>query len=162
GLDTRWIDTHKKLIDSCLERFKAECDRRDPGAHFKLICDFNPDNRPSAWEDIFVAAKLARYLREWRGDPDVLTVAWVHDETTRHSALPVLACSEIVLADAALGPPDKPRRAALGSVSRDGLNEEDRAPYERVVADRWSAVLIRKMYDPNLVVLKARDNDIGS
>src|SRR5262249_3949082 len=110
--------------------------------------------------DFYTADKLADYLLELK-DSGVLTVAWVHGETTRHSVLPVLACDEIVMADKALGTPTQPRHPALGRVAPPDkpLRDKERDIYDRIDAKRWSAAITRKMYDANLVVVKVREKD---
>ncbi len=162
ALDTRWIDTQKNFINNRVARFEKD---RPDGARFKLICDFNPDNRPAACEDYYACAKLADYLLELKNDPNkhVLTVAYVHDEVTRHSVLPVLACSEIVFADKPIGSGQRQRVPALGRVCPPGqqLRDQERTSYEKIVAGRWSAAIVQKMYDANLVVVKARDGAPG-
>jgi membrane-bound ClpP family serine protease len=160
GLNTGWIDTQKKLINNRLDRFETERsqNRRDPGARFKLVCDFNPDGQPSACDNFYAADYLADYLLELR-NRHVQTVAYVHDETTRHSVLPVLACNEIVMADRVLGTPTQPRYAALGRVATPEvpLTDKMRAAYEKIAAGRASAAVVRKMYDADLAVVKTRD-----
>jgi membrane-bound serine protease (ClpP class) len=154
ALDTRWIDSQKKAIDMRLARFDKE---RHESARFKLICDFNPDNHPSACDDFHACDKLADYLVELR-NRNVRTVAYIHDEVTRHSVLPVLACEEIVFADRPIGSGERQRVPALGRVSSPDreLREKERSSYEKIVAGRWAPVIVQKMYDSNLVVVKKR------
>ena len=154
ALDTRWIDSQKKAVDMRLARFDKE---RLEGARFKVLCDFNPDNHPSACEDFHACDKLADYLVELR-NRNVRTVAYVHDEVTRHSVLPVLACEEIVFADKPLGSGERQRVPALGRVCSPGreLRDKERSSYEKIVAGRWSPVLVQKMYDGKLIVVKKR------
>jgi membrane-bound ClpP family serine protease len=154
ALDTRWIEAHKKFILTRLKTFEEQ--RKDGSARFKVVCDFNPDGRPSACDDFYAADKLADFLLELdsRG---VRTIAYVHDETTRHSVLPVLACSQIVFADKPLGPPDKQRYPSLGRVASPDrpLRDKEREAYEKIASGRGrgSPALIRKMYDADLVVV---------
>ena len=63
ALDTGWVKTHRHFIDHRLARFEEEADK---GGRFKLICDFNPDNRPSACDDFYACDSLADYLLELR------------------------------------------------------------------------------------------------
>jgi membrane-bound ClpP family serine protease len=135
-----------------LKRFQAER-AADPGAAgvFYLICDFNPEGKPNASEDFGACLSLAKYLRELHKDPKqgVQTVAFVHGDVTRHAVLPVLACSEVVLST------DPPAR--LGKVAASGRALDDkveRFAYEDGAGDRLA--IIRKMYDPSVVLFKAR------
>jgi membrane-bound ClpP family serine protease len=157
ALNTLWIERQKKLIDNRLDRFEKDREKQEAKGVFKLICDFNPDNGPSACEDVEACVSLARYLVKLHRERGVKTVAWVHDQTTRHSVLPVLACSEIVMSNEP--GPDREYRAALGRVATTPLDEEDRGYYERIVPRRCSRVLIRKMYEPNLDVWKVKKRD---
>jgi hypothetical protein len=115
---------------------------------FHLVCDFNPDGRVNNSDDFGACLTLAEYLRELHKKQGVQTVAFVHGEVTRHAVLPVLACSEVVMSSE---PP-----ARLGKVSVPGrpLGKVERVAYEDGAGDRLA--LIRKMYDPAVVLFKAR------
>ncbi len=138
-----------------LKRFQASraADPRSAGV-FYLVCDFNPEGKPNASEDFGACLSLARCLRELHKDPNqaVQTVAFVHGEVTRHAVLPVLACSEVVMSS------DPPAR--LGRVTTGGRTLEDkveRVAYEDGAGDRLA--IVRKMYDPSVVLFKARPGD---
>ncbi|HEY7426549.1 MAG TPA: hypothetical protein VH682_20105, partial [Gemmataceae bacterium] len=134
-----------------LRRYEDERNR-DPKniGGFYLICDFNPDNRDNASDDFGACLTLARYLRDLQKKQGIQVVAYVHGKITRHAVLPVLACSEIVMSK------DPP--AALGKVAEGDrpLEELDREAYEKIPNKRYSPVLIRKMYDRKVEVIKAR------
>jgi membrane-bound ClpP family serine protease len=125
---------------------------RDPKntGGFYLLCDFNPDNRDNASEDFGACLTLARYLRDLQKKQGIQVVAYVHGKVTRHAVLPVLACSEIILSQ------DPPAR--LGKVT-DGdrpLEKLDREAYEQLANKRLPPVLVRKMYDRTVEVIKTR------
>ncbi len=126
---------------------------RDPKAagNFYLICDFNPDNRANASDDFGACLTLARSLRDLQKKQGVQVIAYVHGKVTRHAVLPVLACSEIILS--------KEPPAQFGKVSEAGkpLEELDHAAYEKIANKRYPSVLVRKMYDADIQVIKARD-----
>lgn len=136
-------------VDAPLKAFEARRreEKQDIGV-FKVVCDFNPDNQPNRSESFGACYELARRLRalEQRG---VRTIAYVHGDVSRHSVLPVLACSEVVLSNQPQGrlgpvvPADRP------------LDEPERKAYETIVGGRFPMVLIRKMYDPAVEVLQA-------
>jgi membrane-bound ClpP family serine protease len=134
-----------------LRRYEDERNR-DPKntGGFYLICDFNPDNRDNASDDFGACLTLARYLRDLQKKQGIQVIAYVHGKVTRHAVLPVLACSEIVMSK------DPP--AALGKVAEGErpLEELDREAYEKIPNKRYSSVLIRKMYDRKVEVIKAR------
>lgn len=125
---------------------------RDPKntGGFYLICDFNPDNRDNASDDFGACLTLARYLRDLQKKQGIQVVAYVHGKVTRHAVLPVLACSEIILSQ------DPPAR--LGKVTEGDrpLEKLDREAYEQLANKRLPPVLIRKMYDRTVEVIKTR------
>jgi membrane-bound ClpP family serine protease len=133
-----------------LRRYEDERNR-DPKntGSFYLICDFNPDNRANASDDFGACLTLARYLRDLQKE-GIQVVAYVHGKVTRHAVLPVLACSEIILSQ------DPPAR--LGKVVEGDrpLEKLDREAYEQLANNRLPPVLIRKMYDRTVEVVKTR------
>jgi len=135
-----------------LRRYEDECSRDPKGiGYFYLICDFNPDNRDNASEEPGACQTLARYLRDLQKKQGIQVLAFVHGNVTRHAVLPVLACSEILLSQQ---PP-----AHLGKVAdaQHPLERLDRLAYEDLANKRYPAVLVRKMYDASVEVLKGRD-----
>ncbi len=160
NLTTEWIEQRQKYIDGRLSNFEKD-PGRDPAAKgvFKLVCDFNPNNQASSCPDYYAAQKLADYLTGLRSR-DVLVIGFVHDEVTRHSVLPLLACSEIIVAPQGHGPEDKRRVPGFGRVNLDAakpLPPKQRDEYLDKARGRFSAALIQKMFDFNLVVVKVRD-----
>ena len=137
-----------------LERFEAAERDRDPKDRrvFKLVYDFNPEGKENSSKDFGSCYELAKYLRGLQERGGVRTVAFVHGLVTRHSVLPVLACSEVVFS----------RGAQLGDVSRDPgemLTQPERVAYEDVARGRYPALLVRKMYDRDLVVARGPRGD---
>lgn len=133
-----------------LKRFKAEGSRA--GGTFTVLCDFNPEGRVSECAEFGACYDLARYLRSLSGETKgVRTVAYVQGPVRKHSTLAVLACDEIVLA--------KKPDAGLGKVASSGhaLSPTERTAYEEITRNRFPAVIIRKMYDPTVDVVKAGD-----
>jgi membrane-bound serine protease (ClpP class) len=133
-------------------RYEAERNRDPKGVGtFYLLCDFNPDNRDNASDDPGACQTLARYLRDLRKEKGIQVIAFVHGKVTRHAVLPVLACSEIVMSQE---PP-----AQLGKVAdaQHPLERLDSLAYEEIPNKRYPSVLIRKMYDAGVEVIKGRD-----
>jgi membrane-bound serine protease (ClpP class) len=152
GITTESTNRLRTALYVPLKRFQAEraADPKAAGV-FYLVLDFNPDGKPNNSEDFGACLSLAEYLRELYKDSrqGVRTVAFVHGDVTRHAVLPVLACSEIVMSS------DPP--AHLGKVTAPGRTLErkvERVAYEDGAGDRLA--LIRKMYDPSVVLFKAR------
>jgi membrane-bound serine protease (ClpP class) len=135
-----------------LRRYEDERNRDPKGTGaFYLICDFNPDNRGNASDEPGACQTLARYLRDLQKKQGIQVVAFVHGSITRHAVLPVLACSEILMSQQ---PP-----AQLGKIADalHPLERLDRLAYDDIANKRYPAILIRKMYDAGIEVVKGRD-----
>ncbi len=135
-----------------LRRYEDERNRNPKNVGgFYLLCDFNPDNRANASDDFGACLTLARYLRDLQKKQGVQVIAFVHGKVTRHAVLPVLACSEIILS--------QEPSAQLGKIAEGDrpLEELDREAYDKLPSKRYPPVLIRKMYDKNVEVIKTRD-----
>jgi membrane-bound serine protease (ClpP class) len=137
-----------------LRRYEDERNR-DPKnvGSFYLLCDFNPDNRDNASDDFGACLTLARALRDLQKKQGVQVVAYVHGKVTRHAVLPLLACSEIILS--------KEPAAQFGKIAEPEkpLDELDREAYDKIPIKHYPAVLIHKMYDKNVEVIKTRQGD---
>jgi hypothetical protein len=117
------------------------------GGKFVLVCDFNPEGRRSDCDDFGACYELAKYIRKLQGDlKGIHTVAYVHGDVRRHSVLPVLACKEIIFSE----------NGRLGPVVAGGepLPDAEQAAYAFITRGRYSPVLVRKLYDPALEVVK--------
>ncbi len=134
-------------VDAPLKAFEARRKEQGTPGVFKIVFDFNPDGQPNRSDNFGACYELARRLRalEQRG---VRTIAYVHGEVSRHSVLPVLACSEIAFSRQPL--------AVLGPVAgmERGLEELERRAYETIPAGDYPRALIRKLYDPDVEVLQ--------
>lgn len=134
-----------------VEQTRPLAERRTP----RIVLDFNPDNHPSGTRDFGACYDLAKHLL---GLHDAVTIAFIRNEVTRHTVLPVLACKEIVMSE----------RGALGSVVPDAAqrlaeNDTVRVAYMEVIAARnLCPAVVLKMLDRDLVVLKARKLQGGS
>jgi membrane-bound ClpP family serine protease len=133
-----------------LRRYEAERQLDPAGVgEFHLICDFNAAGRDNASEDFGACLSLATAIDDLRKKQNVHVVAYLHGKVTRHAVLPVLACSEIIFSN------DPP--ATLGKVASADrpLRDVERFGYESIAGQRYPRVLIRKMYDPAVSVLKS-------
>jgi membrane-bound ClpP family serine protease len=150
-LTTEATNRLRNAIHGPVKRFEAQ---RAPGGKFVLVCDFNADGQPNASDDFEACLKLARYLRTLARD-GVETVAFVHGEVTRHSVLVALACDQIVMSTEPM--------ARLGKVADGGpaLDKVERLAYEEVTHKRFPPVLIHKMHDRDLVVIKVAPTEKG-
>jgi membrane-bound serine protease (ClpP class) len=126
---------------------------RDPknAGTFYLVCDFNPDQHENHSDDFGACLTLATALRDLQKKQGVHVLAYVHGKITRHAVLPVLACSEIILSS------DPP--ASLGKVTEPDrpLERLERLAYSEIPNPRFPSVFVRKMYDKDVAIVKARD-----
>jgi membrane-bound ClpP family serine protease len=144
-------DRLAQAIDKAFKRFQDER-KQDAGQDgtFRLICDFNPDSGNTNASDSFGACyELAKQLRDLQ-NKGIQTVAFLHGNVSRHSVLPALACSEIVMS--------KEPASSLGKVAEPGkpLDATERLAYELITRGRFPLALIHKMHDADLVVIKVR------
>ena len=114
---------------------------------FKLIIDFNPEGKAFTSE-FGPAYDLAQYLRLLKNRGSLSIFGWVHGEVQRHAVLPLLACDNIYYSkDAVVG-------GVIGE-SGEFLSNTIRTAYDEITAGRFAKVVIRKMYSPDLVIVKA-------
>jgi len=111
-----------------------------------VVIDFNPDSKPNRQTDFEACLKLSRVLVNL--DPaDVVTVGFIHGETSRFGILPVLACRELVFS----------KQGFLGPVSNNPaeLDANDRSRFEETAA-RMSRprVIARRLVDSGTIVVR--------
>ncbi|HLH28308.1 MAG TPA: hypothetical protein VKW77_05300, partial [Acidimicrobiales bacterium] len=141
-------DTAGRLREAITDALKRAEARRGQRV-FKVILDFNPENKANSSKDFGHCYEVAKLLRGLQGQ-GVRTVAFVHAKVTGHSVLPVLACSEIVFS----------KSGELGEIVRDpneSLAPAERLAYDDVTRSRRPLALVRKMYDRDLVVVRTPD-----
>jgi membrane-bound ClpP family serine protease len=109
-----------------------------------LVYDFNPEGRPGSTADYGPCRDLAEFLLD---NQDVSTVAFVHNDVTGHTVLPVLACKEIVMSSGArLGD-------ALKGQNRP-LRKDKLGFYEEVAGARGRCpAIVLKMVDKDVEVI---------
>ena len=142
------VNRVKEATGSAVRRFKAGAPADGAGRRvLKIVYDFNPDGR-GAGADFGPCHDLAAFLLEQH---DAHTVAFVRGKTTRHTVLPVLACRDIVLSEA----------ASLGDVRQDDDLSRPPSPtvlaaYREVIKDRRCPAVVLKMLDRDMEVVRAR------
>jgi len=151
-------DELDKKIDRPLVRFSREKRNAQKG-DFYLICDFNPDGAANSSDNFGACYQLFKKLRSLR-EKGIKVLAFIHGKVSHHSVLPVLACSEIMMSaspSAVLGPivdwsADQPRPEPKP------LDRAEQAAYAEVIEGRgFDELMIHKMYDRNLAVLKDKN-----
>src|SRR5262245_26756384 len=124
-----------------------------------IVFDFNPPKgQPSGTSEFDPCNALARYIKSLRAGlygESIKSVAFLRSEVTKHTVLPVLACSEIVMAN----DPEQKKVASLGDVGAEADQDPTmRTAYAEVadfVRDRGShRALVMRMIKPNLAVHK--------
>jgi hypothetical protein len=106
---------------------------RQDGFHPRAILfDFNPGEQPTETAAFGVCLDLAEFIRKVgkgeAGTPPVETIAYVTKAATKHTVLPVLACSKIVLGpDGTLGdvPTDDIRKDTVLAAYREQARHHD-------------------------------------
>jgi membrane-bound serine protease (ClpP class) len=151
-----FISVRNPITSEGVNRIKAEVDRvlfREERPVRIFVFDFNPSrgsfSYPSSTQDYGPCADLAEFLLELPNKAaGLLTVAFVHQDVTGHTVLPVLACNEIVMS----------RDGRIGAVMRDqpGRLRRDKIEFYQEVARArgLSPVLILKMLDPDVEVVE--------
>jgi membrane-bound ClpP family serine protease len=137
-IDDRVVSGIKKKIE---DEFRA---RRQIKT---IIFDFNPANGPAGTLDPAPCLNLAEYLRVLKNK--TRTIAYVHDEVTGHTVLPILACPTLIMSE----------KAALGDVlrgQREPLSETFRVIYANYAKARTdSPDLVKKMLEKTVVIAKS-------
>jgi membrane-bound ClpP family serine protease len=135
-----------RLKEVCNSVLAAAHDRRN----VVLVFDFNPDKASASTTEFGPCWELAKYLLDLH---DVMTVAFVHGEVSRHSVLPVLACKERVLSG----------EGRIGPVVDDQsppLMAPEKAAYEAVRDGRHlSRAIVGKLYDKDMEVVTGTRKD---
>jgi membrane-bound serine protease (ClpP class) len=112
-----------------------------------VVFDFNPHGKPAGTGNVFPCMDLNDFIsRLSRGEipkcPRVLTVAYVQEEVTDHTVLPVLACREIVMSS----------KAKLGHILRSQdkpLAKESNEAYRNAFQVKSKPDLLRKFMEPS-------------
>lgn len=140
-------DTHELV-----RRKIADAVQRQQRKLSTIVFDFNPDELPSGTSSFGVSLDLAKFIRRLQlgGEPELprlTTVAYVHKAVTRHSVLPVVACSEIVFSS----------DGSLGDVPREEAQEaEVRTAYREQAKYHPSQDVILRLLDPTLALKRVK------
>jgi membrane-bound ClpP family serine protease len=116
-----------------------------------IVFDFNPDELPSGTSNFGVALDFAEFIRRLNlgepGLPPMTTLAYVRKAVTKHTVLPVIACSQMIFApDGSIGdiPPEDARKETVRAAYR------DQAKYH------GSPDLVLRLLDPQLPLKRVR------
>lgn len=158
--DGLFVTVRNPITSTVVSRIRNKVDRflqRPDQRGLKVVFDFNPDNYPSSTSDYDMCASLARVILDLH---QVTTIAFVHQDVTGHTVLPVIACKEIVMSKG--GKPIKDGafsvEAKLGDALRDQtrpLDDDQRFFYTKVAQRTGRCpALILKMADKNMEVVE--------
>ncbi len=148
SVDGVFISVSNRIDSLVLSRVKSQMDRfrdRPDKRGLKIVLDFNADGGPSRTDDYGVCRDFAKYLL---GIQDATTIAFVRNDVTGHTVLPVLACKEVVMS----------KKARIGNVT--GTQGEPLEPdilaYYTHLAERrrYFPAIILKMADPKMEVIE--------
>jgi membrane-bound ClpP family serine protease len=128
AVDGLFVTIRNPITTTVVNRVRAVTNRfldRPDHRGLKIVYDFNPDGNASSTADYGTCRDLAVYLLDLQ---DITTVAFVHNEVTGHTVLPVLACKEIVMS----------AKAKLGDAMRGQTKplEADQLLFYKTVAER--------------------------
>lgn len=116
-----------------------------------VVFDFNPQDKDAGSPDFGPCQDLGAYIA---GLTDVTTVAYVHRKVTGHTALPVVACQQLVVGPSGvLGPVLGPNETPL--------KKHEENAYTGVVAPDKPAyhAVIRKLFDAGVQLRKGKKGD---
>jgi membrane-bound ClpP family serine protease len=116
-----------------------------------LVFDFNPSGLPSSSSSFGACMDLAEFISSLRlgranaAYPTIKTVAFIHNEVSKHSVLPVLACFEIIMGNEVDRGKSRPK-TRIGDVLRDQdpLSEEKQKVYE-TINKKYTPALVRRL-----------------
>lgn len=140
-------------VMSKVERLLQRPDHRN----LKIVFDFNPEGYPASTPDYGPCRTLAQFILDLH---QVNTVAFVHNEVSGHTVLPVLACKEIVLSQGGKQVRDQgfTVEGKLGDVLKEQNRplEPDQLLFYKLVAERTgrSSAVVLKMADKNMEVIR--------
>lgn len=134
-----------------VQRIKNQVEARVNSANRPVktvVFDFTPGGKDAANPDFGACYGLMQVIDRLKAG--TTTVAFVSGKATGHTALPVLACRELVMA----------RGGALGPVAADGvapLGAAELAAYESIVKDRkLPPAVVRKFFDKDVLLVSAQ------
>ena len=142
--DGIFITVRNPITTNVATRVKSKVERllqRPDQRNLKIVFDFNPDGYPATTADYGPCRTLAQFILDLH---QVNTVAFVHNDVTGHTVLPVLACKEIVMSKGGKPLRDQARSAEgkLGDVLRDqtGVLQPDQVLFYSQLAERAAAI----------------------
>jgi membrane-bound serine protease (ClpP class) len=158
--DGLFITVRNPITTTVANRVITKVDRllqRPDHRNLKIVFDFNPEGFPASTPDYGPCRTLAQFILDLH---QVNTIAYVHNEVSGHTVLPVLACKEIVMSKGGKDVRDQgfTVEGKLGDVLRDqprGL-EPDQVVYYTQLAERTgrNPAVVLKMADKSIEIIE--------
>ena len=152
GTEGLFVTVSNPITSDTVERIQKQLNTRIHAESRRLqtvVFDFNPDGKPAATAKPGVCSDLTAFIRQINGE-GVLTVAFVHNKVSGHTVMPALACQELVMS----------KDASIGEIAAEGI-EPERGEYRGYFEkDPRGFVLIRKMYDRDVQLVRGRNPNL--
>jgi membrane-bound ClpP family serine protease len=152
--DGVFITVQNPINSGQITRIKAEVDgaRNAVNRNIKIVVfDFNPEGKEAATDSFGDCWELAKYIRNSLKANGIMTVAFVHGKTTRHTVLPVIACDQLHMSSS----------AQIGEVwSKERPVDQNELRTYQEVAGINRAGPVMKMIDPNVRLVLAQSNGV--
>jgi membrane-bound serine protease (ClpP class) len=152
GTEGLFVTVSNPITSDTVERIQKQLNTRIHAESRRLqtvVFDFNPDGKPAATAKPGVCSDLTAFIRQINGE-GILTVAFVHNKVSGHTVMPALACQELVMS----------KEASIGEVAAEGI-EPERGEYRGYFEkDPRGFVLIRKMYDRDVQLVRGRNPNL--
>jgi membrane-bound serine protease (ClpP class) len=146
--DGVFVTVNNPITEGVIGQIKSQVDsaRNNSKRNIKkIVFNFNPDGKDAATEAYGNCYELANYIRSLR-DNGLMTIAFVHGKTTRHTVLPVIACDELAMSSSAM----------IGEVwSKDRpVTKDEQLVYERTAGIKRAGPVM-KMIDKDVKLVQA-------
>ena len=159
-IDDKAVSQIERKVQEAIERQKRNVSI--------VVFDFNPQGHPSGTSDWNSPNRLAEYIRNLqqgtvpgKNYPNMATVAFVHNQVTKHTVLPVLACRQVIMSNE-MDATTRQSKARLGDVTREltgQLGETTRLAYTGAAQHFASPDLVQRMLHRDLVLKRVKTAD---
>jgi membrane-bound serine protease (ClpP class) len=154
-IDDKAVSQIERKVQEAIERQKRNVSI--------VVFDFNPQGQPSGTSDWNSPNRLAEYIRHLqqatvpgKNYANIATVAFIQNQVTLHTVLPVLACKQIIMSsevDSTTGQ----IKASIGEVTRDRpIGKTARSAYAGFAQNFASPDLVERMLDRDLELKRVK------
>jgi membrane-bound serine protease (ClpP class) len=148
GSDGLFITVPNPIADNDVLQIKARVnDAVEHGRTLEVVIfDFNPQGKPAGTSSVYPCIHLKDFISDLGlgkviKNRTIKTVAFIQEEVTDHTVLPILACREIVMAS----------KGKLGDIlrSNDNLTKESEQAYKDAFQIKPHPEWLKKMLEPS-------------